>query len=289
MEHHPLLHWALIVARLFQVQVVAESYPPGNRVFELRQRVKMGKTEVGLAFGGGSNQSVITKEYAARKKLKKVSFTIPVISFGSPEPEVGELYEVPLRACGKRNITIKAVAVKAIRNGPAAKCPDNSATRFLQSRNAKSWDLDQVGGAIDICLGKDYPFLNLRHLEKEFRGGQLHLYTSVFGSGLILSGVELPEALQAMDKPLVQAAPLHDLPVDEEAEMDLPEDEETEVNPPRTRRSRWNSPWMRRLRRVSLWARRLRWTPPRTRRSRGTSPWTRRLRWTSPWTRRTRG
>ncbi len=33
MEHHPLLHWALIVARLFQVQVVAESYPPWHSSF----------------------------------------------------------------------------------------------------------------------------------------------------------------------------------------------------------------------------------------------------------------
>ncbi len=61
MEHHPLLHWALIVARLFQVQVAAESYTPGTHVFQLRQRVKMGKTEVGLVFDGGSNHYVITK------------------------------------------------------------------------------------------------------------------------------------------------------------------------------------------------------------------------------------
>jgi hypothetical protein len=32
-------------------------------VFQLRQRVKMGKTEMGLAFYGSSNYSVITKEY----------------------------------------------------------------------------------------------------------------------------------------------------------------------------------------------------------------------------------
>jgi hypothetical protein len=37
MEHHPLLHWALIVAQLFQMQVVADSYPPGTQVFQLRQ------------------------------------------------------------------------------------------------------------------------------------------------------------------------------------------------------------------------------------------------------------
>jgi hypothetical protein len=33
---------------LIQVHVAAESYPPGTQVFQLRQRVKMGKTEVGL-------------------------------------------------------------------------------------------------------------------------------------------------------------------------------------------------------------------------------------------------
>jgi hypothetical protein len=31
MDHHPVLHWALIVARVFQVQVAAaESYPAGT-------------------------------------------------------------------------------------------------------------------------------------------------------------------------------------------------------------------------------------------------------------------
>jgi hypothetical protein len=35
-----------------------------------------------------------------------------------------ELYEVPLRASGKREITIRAVAVEAIHNGPTAKCPN---------------------------------------------------------------------------------------------------------------------------------------------------------------------
>jgi hypothetical protein len=50
----------------------------------------------GLAFDGGSNHSAITKEYDARKKLKKVGFTVPVIGFGSPEDEMEVLYEVPL-------------------------------------------------------------------------------------------------------------------------------------------------------------------------------------------------
>jgi hypothetical protein len=117
----------------------------------------MGKTEVGLAFNGGSNQSVITKEYAERKKLKKVGFKVPVIGFSSPEPEMGELYEVPLRANGKREVIIRAVAVETIHDGPAAKCPDKIATRFLQSRNAKSWDLDQVGGGDRHLPGHGLP------------------------------------------------------------------------------------------------------------------------------------
>ncbi len=85
MEHHSLLHWALIVARLFKVQVAAESYLPGTQVFQLRQRVKMGKVEVGLTFDSGSNHTVVTKELATRRKLKKVGASMLVIKFGSVE------------------------------------------------------------------------------------------------------------------------------------------------------------------------------------------------------------
>ncbi len=99
---------------------------------------------------------------------------------------MGELYEVPLQASGKRDITIKAV--EAIHNGPPARCLENIATRFLQSRNAKLETLSQAGGVTDIYLGMYYPFLQPKYLEKEFTGGQLHLYTSVFGAGLILRG-----------------------------------------------------------------------------------------------------
>jgi hypothetical protein len=67
MEHHPLLHRTLIVARLFGVQVAAESYPLGTKIFQLRQRVKMGKMEVGLAFDSGGSHTVVTKEFAERR------------------------------------------------------------------------------------------------------------------------------------------------------------------------------------------------------------------------------
>jgi hypothetical protein len=143
MEHHPFLHWALIVAWLFQVQVAAKSYPPGTQIFQLRQRVKTGKTEVGPAFDSSSNQSVITKEFIARKKLKKVGITVPVIGFGSLKPEMGKMLEVPLRVSGKRDITIRVVAVVAIHNGPAAKCRTTSpgcscspGTRMLGTHNS---------------------------------------------------------------------------------------------------------------------------------------------------------
>ncbi len=178
-----------------------------------------------MAFDGGSNQSIITKEFAARKKLKKVVITVPVITvpvigFRSPEPEMREMFEVPLRASGKQHIIIRAVAEEAIHNGPAAKCPDNISWRFMQSRNAKAWDLHQPGGAIDICLGMDYPFLQPRHLKKEFRGGQLHLYTSVFGGGLIPQGVELPEVKETVNRSSMEVTALDKLPVSEEAMED---------------------------------------------------------------------
>ncbi len=58
----------------------------------------------------------------------------------------------------------------------------------------------------------DYPFLQPKYLEKEFTGGQLHPYTSVFGAGLILRGVELPAVREPvhMTPPVVEA--LDELP-----------------------------------------------------------------------------
>jgi hypothetical protein len=200
---------------------------------------------------------------------------------------MGELYEVPQRTSGKKEIIIKAVVVeRTIHNGSAARCPENIATRFLQSRNTKSWDSDQAEGLVDFCLGMDYPYLQPRHLEKEFRGGQLHLYTSVFGSSLILRRVELPEVLEAVDKPLGPAAPLQSLPGDEEAEASFPEDEEAEMSLPEDEEARLAPLRMRRLEWTPSRMRRSRRAPPRTKRPAWTSPSTRGLRWTSPRTRK---
>jgi hypothetical protein len=74
----------------------------------------MAKTEVGLALDGGSSHTVVTKEYTKRKKLKKIGSQFPVISFCSPDVEIGDLYEVLLRASGKRLVTVNAIMVSAI-------------------------------------------------------------------------------------------------------------------------------------------------------------------------------
>jgi hypothetical protein len=101
--------------------VAAESYLPGTQIFQLRQRVTMGKEEVGFAFDGGSSHIMVTREIAERRKLKKIGSGVPVIGFGSPDVEIGDVYEVPLKASGKRSITVNAVAVESIYNEPPAK------------------------------------------------------------------------------------------------------------------------------------------------------------------------
>ncbi len=94
-----------------------------------------------------------------------------------------------------------------------------------------------------------------------FRGRQLHLYTSVFGGGLILRGVELPEVLETVDKSSAQATPLDGLPVDvasleellvdEEAQEDLPVDEESLEEFQVDEEAHEDLPWTRRAWRSS--------------------------------------
>ncbi len=102
-----------------------------------------------------------------RRKLKKIGSDIPVIGFGSRDAELGNLYEMPLKASGKRQITLCAVVVSAIYNGPPATCPHDITWHFLQSRGEIAWDLHQPGRTMDICKGTVYPFLQPRHLEQE--------------------------------------------------------------------------------------------------------------------------
>jgi hypothetical protein len=47
-----------------------------------------------------------------RKKLKKMGGGVPVIGFGSPDMKMGNIYEMSLKASGKRSITVNAVVVE---------------------------------------------------------------------------------------------------------------------------------------------------------------------------------
>jgi hypothetical protein len=51
---------------------------------------------------------------------------VPVIGFGSPDEEMGDIYEVPLKASGKRSITVNAVAVESTYSGPPPSAPTTS-------------------------------------------------------------------------------------------------------------------------------------------------------------------
>jgi hypothetical protein len=55
---------------------------------------------------------------------------------------------------------------------------------------------------VDICIGMDCLFLQLKHLERQTKGSLLHLFTSVFGGGFIMLGVELPETRE--DEPALE-------------------------------------------------------------------------------------
>jgi hypothetical protein len=71
MDHHPLLHWALIVACLFQVQVVPESYPAGAKQFQLWQWAVMNKVDVSLVFDNSSNHTMVTEEFCQANEAEE--------------------------------------------------------------------------------------------------------------------------------------------------------------------------------------------------------------------------
>jgi hypothetical protein len=122
---------------------------------------------------------------------------------------MGDLYEVSLRASGKRKITLNTVSMSSIYNGPPAICPHNIMWKFLQSGGAIAYDLHQPGGVTFLCSGM--------YLEQEMHGGHLHLHTSMLGGGLILQELEpqkkeTPEKKLSMEKaPPMEVAPVESL------------------------------------------------------------------------------
>jgi hypothetical protein len=92
MDHHPLLHWALIVACLFQVHVVPESYPAGAMQFQFWQRAVINKAVVSLVFDNSSNHTMVNEEFAKQMKLKKIRSCFSFIEFSISVVVRGDMY-----------------------------------------------------------------------------------------------------------------------------------------------------------------------------------------------------
>ncbi len=92
-HHHKSIHYGIKTACLFSVKVGPASWPEGTQQFELHQRVLLGKEEICISYDGGANMTSVTREYALRRRLKKVSSNIPVVEFGSRagQPLLGPL------------------------------------------------------------------------------------------------------------------------------------------------------------------------------------------------------
>ncbi len=75
-----------------------------------------------------------------------------------------DLYEVPLRASGRRKITVNCGVrgLHLLYSGLPAICPHNITWTFLQSRGATAYDRHQLSGVTVICIGTDYDVL-VRH------------------------------------------------------------------------------------------------------------------------------
>jgi hypothetical protein len=123
------------------------------------------------------------------------------------------LYKVPLKASAKKDIMVNAV--KSIYNGAPRQVPPQQYPEVHAVEGYTAWDLQHPGGATDVCIRIDYPFLQPSHLEQELRGGPLHLNTSVFRGFLILQGVELLEERPAQDEPALDKPALDELALDE--------------------------------------------------------------------------
>jgi hypothetical protein len=76
-------------------QILSPPPTTGTQMFQLRQRV-LRKVDTSIAFKGGSNRKVVTKDYTRRMCLKKIRSIYPVNGFDTPELRMGDLYEMLL-------------------------------------------------------------------------------------------------------------------------------------------------------------------------------------------------
>ena len=65
-----LAYFLVITARLFSVHVQPASPVPGEQVFTLRHNLKSG---CNIAFDDGSDRTTVTKEYARKMGLQRLS------------------------------------------------------------------------------------------------------------------------------------------------------------------------------------------------------------------------
>jgi hypothetical protein len=224
-HHHRSLHWQAIVGRLFQIDVQPECHEPGAQVFTLRQNLKNREGSCNLAFDGGSDQTVVTEEYAKRMGFWKLKEGAAVVGFGETTPLFADVYEIAVTERAGKQHYLEAVAVPRIHTGPAARCPQDLRYRFLRIYNPPAEEMHQTGEDTDICIGANHWELLPTYVEQQLWKGPLHIYRSAFGCGYIVRGVEPPpKTTAAAVEPGRQPVEV-DEPVDEPTDLEEPEEE----------------------------------------------------------------
>ena len=140
-------HHVVIVNRLFQVHMKVESYEEGTQVFDLRQNLRTEWDRCNIAFDAGSDCTVVTKGYAARKGCKQLGHQAAYIGFGSTSLAMGDVYEVEIADRLGKVVRLNAIAVPSIYGWPAAKCLRNLRMRFLRACPPPSPRLSHMGEA----------------------------------------------------------------------------------------------------------------------------------------------
>ena len=135
-------------ARIFSVHAQPAEVEAETQVFSLRQNLKQG---CNIAYDGGSNQTIVTEEYAKRKGLKRIGGAAAAFGLGEAEATVGDMYMVTICDRNLKVHYLEALAVPYIYTGPAATCPKNLRTRFMRTYTPLPKELHQTGAATDVC------------------------------------------------------------------------------------------------------------------------------------------
>jgi hypothetical protein len=85
------------VNRLFQLHVRSANQEEGTEVFELRQDLRTEEGDFTIAFDGGSDATLVTEAYVARRKCRKLDRQAAYVGFGQRVPKMGDVYEVVVK------------------------------------------------------------------------------------------------------------------------------------------------------------------------------------------------